>query len=167
MDRTRALAAAALAAAGWACATKAGGAQVERKVVEWAKASGFDLAQVRCPPSIAVAVGATFDCTGALPGGDVVTVRGTITSKSGSNFEYALALVDKLYSDEVLVEYLAGALLQRTGTKPAAVACGPGGYHKLPADLTIRCTATDPQGITTPIAVTVDADASVVGWAAQ
>lgn len=150
-----------------ACTGKASGEQVEKKIQEWATSQNIKLTSATCPKSIKVEVNTVFDCQIKIDNGEELTIRGTITSKSGNNFEYSIKPVESTYFAEKLTEYLDQALTTQVGVKPKSVTCGAPGLHKVPADLKVMCSATDPQGVATPIAITFGADGNVVSWAAQ
>ena len=156
-----------LALAAAACTGKAKGDQIEKKITEWGKEQGVGFKGVKCPASIDVKVGGTFTCTATTPLDETLTINGKVTSKSGSNFEYSIELVEKTYFAEKVAAMLDEQLTQQFSVKPKAVDCGAAGLHKIPANLTVVCTATDPQGIATKIDVTFKADGAVERWAAQ
>lgn len=150
-----------------ACTSKASGEQVEKKIQEWATSQNITLTKTTCPKTIKVEVNTVFDCQVTVDNGEELTIRGTITSKSGKNFEYSIKPVEATYFTEKLTGYLDEALTQQVGVKPKSVTCGAPGLHKVPAELKVMCSATDPQGIATPIAITFAADGTVSSWAAQ
>ena len=165
MLRLRYLAPLALVAV--ACTNKASGEQVEKKIQEWATSQNITLTKTTCPKTIKVEVDTVFDCQVTVDNGEVLTIRGTITSKSGKNFEYSIKPIEPAYFTEKLTAYLDEALTQQVGVKPKSVTCGSPGIHKVPAERKVMCSATDPQGVATPIAVTFGEDSNVIGWAAQ
>ena len=149
------------------CTGKASGDQVEKKIIEWAKSMGVEITKATCPKSIKVEVDATFECKTQVAGGEELTVQGTVTSKSGKNFEYSIKVVEPTYFAEKAAAYLDDALTQQVGVKPKSVDCGPPGIHKIPADLKITCVATDPEDHATKITFVFKADGTVDTWAAE
>ena len=156
-----------VAFAGLAACNKAEGAQIEKKLMERFKASGGEFKAVKCPKTIEVKVDATFTCTGTTMGDETLTINGKITSKSGSNFEYTYEVAESVYIADKLATGLGEDLTKQTGIKPTSVDCGPAGVHKVPANLTVVCTAVDPKGIGTKIDIKFKADGTIEGWAAE
>ena len=150
-----------------ACTAKAPGDQFEKKIIEWGKANGAEMAKATCPKSIKVEVDATFTCTATLVNGDELTMAGKVTSKSGSNFEYSIKPVEPTYYAEKAATYLGEALTEQTGVKPKAVECGAPGLRRIPTDLKITCSATDPEDRTTKFDFVFKADGAIDRWAAQ
>lgn len=167
MLRLRSLAPLAVAVVAAACTAKASGEQVEKKIGEWAASQNITLTKTTCPKTIKVEVATVFDCQVTVDNGEALTIRGTITSKSGKNFEYEIKPLEPTYFADKLIAYLDEALTKQVGVKPKSVTCGAPGLHKVPADRKVLCSATDPQGIATPIAVTFGDNGNIVSYAAQ
>lgn len=157
----------ALALAATACGTKAAGGQIEKKIVAWAKGQGVELKKATCPASIKVAVDATFTCKATTAADEELTIAGTITSKSGTNFEYSIKVVEPTYFAEKAAAMLTEGLSQQPAGAPKAVTCGAPGLHKIPADRTLTCDVVAPDGTPTKITLTFKADGDLDGWTVQ
>lgn len=167
MTRTARIAAALALAALAACGTKAAGGQVEKKIVDWAKAQGVDLKQASCPKSIKVEVNSTFECKATTAGDEALTVVGTITSKSGSNFEYSIKVLEPTYFAEKAATMLHDELALQAAGAPKSVTCGAPGLHKIPADHKLTCDVVAPDDKALKVVLTFKDDGSLDGYEIQ
>ena len=171
MTRTARIAAAALALAALAalagCNAKAAGGQVEKKIVDWAKAQGVEIKQATCPKAIKVEVNTTFECKATTAADEALTFVGTITSKSGSNFEYSIKILEPTYFAEKAATLLHDELSQQAAGAPKSVTCGPPGLHKIPADHKVTCDVVAPDDKAVKVVLTFKDDGSLDGYDVQ
>ncbi len=144
-----------------ACDAKAAGGQIEKKILEWAKAQGFELKQATCPKSIKVEVKATFECKATTGFDETLTIVGTITSKSGSNFEYAIKVVEPTYFAEKAAALLTDELSQQEAGAPKSVSCGTPGLRKIPADGKVTCDVVAPDDKPVKVVLTFKDDGTL------
>lgn len=167
MTRTAPIAAALALAALAACSAKAAGGQVEKKIVDWAKAQGVELTKATCPKAIKVEVNTTFECKATTAGDEELTFVGTITSKSGSNFEYSIKILEPTYFAEKAATMLHDELSQQAAGAPKAVTCGAPGLHKIPADHKVTCDVVAPDDKAVKVVLTFKDDGTLDGYDVQ
>lgn len=159
----RILLAATLASAA-ACTAKAGGEQVEKAVTERMVAQGLVVQKIVCPKSIEVKVGTTFDCQITFDNNETFTVRSTVTSKEGTNWEYNFEIVEPSYIAAKLEKALHDGLVEQTQVTPKAVVCGKAGVYRVPATREVLCDVTAPDGTMVKARFDFDEKGQAKGW---
>lgn len=127
-----------------AACNKAGGEQIEKKMIEIFKGQGITATAVKCPSQIDVKVGGTFTCQATFDSGETLPVEGTITSKDGANFQYSIEIKEPNYVAAKLEQMIVEGITQQR-TAPKSVTCGAPGVHRSPTTGSLDCIAVDDQ----------------------
>ena len=138
----RILVAAIAIAAAAACTAKAGGEQIEKKIVEIYAGQGLTVTKVTCPKSIEVKVGTKFTCQATFDSGETFNVEGTISSKDKSEFQYGVEITEPNYIASKLEKAITDGITEQRSA-PKSVTCGKPGLHHPPASGELECAAVD------------------------
>lgn len=160
MKRIVAVIALAFAAA---CTAKAGGEQIEKKIVEIYAGQGLTITKVTCPKSIEVKVGTKFTCDATFDNGETFKVEGTISSKDKSEFQYGVAIPEANYISAKLEKAITDGITEQRSA-PKSVTCGKPGLHHPPASGELECTAVDQGDVAHKVKFTFDAAGAPQNW---
>jgi hypothetical protein len=154
------LLAAALLAAG--CTRNLDAAGVQTAVADGIRAQlGLEVSEVVCPEAVEMKAGNSFECTARTAGGAEIRVAVDQKDDQG-NIEWKTAGTTGLLDLDALERHIGAGIQEQVGTE-ADVDCGDG-LSDTPPGGTLECTATDSDGMTHTVVVTVRDREGNVDW---